>query len=424
MINEVINKIKSNQQIFNNMSWLTLLQFANYLIPLLLIPYVVRIVGVELFGKITYAQNIITYLIIFVNFGFEYSATQEIAVNRENKEKVRIIFFSVLKFKGLLLLASFFIFLILAFTFEKIIEDKLLYFYAYLILIGHVLFPNWFFQGIEKMSKMTLLNFAIKLLGALLIVLFVRQTADYRLYLLFLSLSFIVVGILSLFYVIQHFDIQYTKRRNHFVIKKGFPIFLNNISGAIYSVAGVTILGLLVSDYDLGIYSGAYKIIAACLMLVTVPINMALFPTMSRKFNTSFRLGFIFYKKVFLWSAVFGLLISISIFLLSKYIVILLLGNEFEESTLILKVLSAIPFLVITASMLTVQGLYALQLQKYAPYIGGSICVVSLILNYALISHWGMIGTAWAYIFVEILEIILVTLILTYHFKQQKQQLL
>ncbi len=423
MGNYLINQIKSNQQIFKNLTWLTLLQFANFLIPLLLIPYIVRIVGVELFGKVTYAQNIITYFIVFVNFGFEYSATQEIAIHKSNLERVRAIFFSVLRFKTLLLIVSFFVLLVLAFTFDEVVEDRLLYFYAYLILIGHVLFPNWFLQGIEKMSQITIFIFIVKLLGALLIVLFVRQANDYRLFLLFLSLSFIFVGGVSLGYVIRSFNIHYTSKKDLFVIEKGLPIFLNNFFALVYSVVGFTILGILVSDYEKGVYSGAYKIISAGLMVVTVPITMALFPTISRKFNESFELGFIFYKKAFIWSSVFGLLVSVSIFFLSKYIVLILLGREFQESIIVLRVLSAIPFLVIVASMLTVQGMYALQLQKYAPYVGATICLVSLLLNYWIISIAGIVGAAWSYVIVEILEIILVASILVYHFKKKRQLL-
>ena len=99
--------LRSNSRILKNMSWLAALQFANCVIPLVLIQYIIRTAGLEAFGKISYAQNIILYLTVLVNFGFEYSATQEVALNRDNRKQTNIIFWSVLRSKALLLAVSF-----------------------------------------------------------------------------------------------------------------------------------------------------------------------------------------------------------------------------------------------------------------------------------------------------------------------------
>ncbi len=418
-ITNIKSSIKSNRLIFKNMGWLVVMQIANYLIPLLLIRYIIDIVGIGYFGKITYAQNIIGYLTVIINFGFEYSATQEIALNRDNKKKLQSIFWSVIRFKSILLLLSFAVLTISIFSIDKFNGDKILYFYAWLINIGFVLFPSWFLQGVEDISKITTFNFAAKFVGALAIVLIIQNATQYPLYLLILSLSYILSSMIALYYVIKKYNLHTTATKYSKVITKGFPIFLNNIFGAIYSTIGLTMLLKFVSDYQIGIYSGAYKIIMAVLMIISFPISTAIFPTVSRRFQTSFDVGWRFYKKVFAGVSLLGIVCGLVIFLFAPFWIKILLGNGLQEVVPLLKTFALLPPLVLIASMLTIQGMYGLQLQKYAPYIGATVCLFSIIINYFLIHQIGIFGAIWAYIASEILEIVLVAIIIFVTYKNK-----
>ena len=92
--------------LFVNISSQGLVQFANYLIPLLLIPYVTRVLGPDAFGRASYAQNIGAYLTLLVNYGFEFSATQEVSIHKNNPAKVQSIFSTVIAFKFALFVLS------------------------------------------------------------------------------------------------------------------------------------------------------------------------------------------------------------------------------------------------------------------------------------------------------------------------------
>ena len=100
-----------NKRVIKNAAWMTVFQAANYIIPILLIPYVSRILGVDSFGKVTYMQTIAQYATIFINFGFEYTSTRAIAVNRDNPDKLRSIFWGTIYAKLLLTLVSLLVFL-------------------------------------------------------------------------------------------------------------------------------------------------------------------------------------------------------------------------------------------------------------------------------------------------------------------------
>ena len=118
-----------SQPLMVNVASLGILQLANYIIPIIIIPFVVRALGVEIFGKVSYAQNIITYLTIVVNYGFEYSATQDVAINRDDRNKLSTVFWTTIRFKFCLLLITFLLLLILFFTFgvSYYLTNQLLY---------------------------------------------------------------------------------------------------------------------------------------------------------------------------------------------------------------------------------------------------------------------------------------------------------
>ncbi len=396
--------------IFRNMASLGLLQAANYVIPVLIIPFVVRALGAESFGKVSYVQNIIAYLTILVNYGFEYSATRAIALCKENKAEQRSVFWTTIYYKLLLFLVTSLILCVLFLVWERARADRLLFAYAFLINIGFVLFPSWFFQGIEEMGKMACFNFFIKFLGGLCVVILVKNATDDGLYLLLLSLSYIVIGLYAFVYVVRRYDLGWSLRGID-IRKKLFaestPIFFNTLFGTVYSTFGLTYLGFHATNTDLGIYSGAYKIIIALIMLVNVPVSMSLFPAMSRKFAVSRAVGWSFFKRSLLYVTLFACLSCVVIFFASPKVVPLFLGAEFVAAIPLLRFFSVLPLLVIVASMFTIQGLYAFQLERYAPYVGLIVMCVCICVTVWLVPRWGIFGAACGYLVAEVAEIAL-----------------
>lgn len=407
------------------MTWLGLLQVANYLIPLLIIPYIVRILGADIFGKVSYAQNIISYLTLFVNFGFEYSATREIAINRGNKPAIAQIFWSVLKQKTALLLLSFLALIILYFSFSKVNSDFTLYLFVFLINVGIVLFPTWFFQGMEEMGKMSIFNVVIKGSGLILTVFFVKSKADYLFYPSLTSLSYIVCGIGSLVYVVKKFDIKHinsSKETDRKIFNNSLPIFLNNLFVSGYTVANMTILGMYYSNYEIAIYGGAQKIIMAILMLTSMPINIGIFPWLSREFEKSKTNGLRLLKRTLLFVGTGSFFVCLLTYTLSGTLINIILGCEFEKSISLFKLFSVLPFWVAIASLLTVQGLYGMGLQKYAPFIGAFIGASSIALNFLFIPTYGIYAAATNWIVAQTLEIIIVGIILIHYSKKIKHE--
>ena len=397
------------------MTTLGVLQMANYLIPLMVLPVVSRVLGAALFGSVGYAQNIVTYLTLLVNYGFEYSATRQIALAGQDKERKRQLFWAVLFVKTLLLLLSFLILALLPLFMERVASDPRLYVYTALTNIGIVFFPTWYLQGEQQMDKMAWANFFTKLLGALLVVAFVREAAAYRLYPLFLSLASVVVGIGALYYVIRHFRIgafslSATTLRE--VLAAGAPIFLNNVFVALYTTVNMTLLGLYASDTTIGYFSAAQRLILALNMVVVLPVSTALYPEISCRFAASEEEGIRFFKRVLLLAGTAAAVVSVLTYLTAPLVIQLVYGAGFEPAVAILKWLSPIPVLVMTATLLTVQGLYGMGLQRWAPWVGLILAAVCITLNLMLLPQLGAQASCVSWIVAEIVECILVGIIL------------
>lgn len=128
-VKNISDYIYRYKTLIENFGYLTLLQICNLLIPLVTYPYLINTLGKNLYGVIIYSQAIVSYLAIFVNWGFNISATKYISINREDSKKINEIVSVVYIVKTLLLIIVFG-FLFLIFLFPEIREYKLLYIFT------------------------------------------------------------------------------------------------------------------------------------------------------------------------------------------------------------------------------------------------------------------------------------------------------
>ena len=406
------------KRIVKNMTALGVLQIANYLIPLLVLPVVSRVLGVTLFGTVGYAQNIVSYLTLLVNFGFEYSATRQIALAGDDKEKKRQLFWAVITAKTGLLVLSFVILAFLPLFVERVACDPRLYIYTALTNIGIVFFPTWYLQGEQQMDKMAWANFFTKLLGALLVIAIVREASMYRWYPLLLSVSSIFVGIGAMIYVVRHFEIgKYvcTREAMKEVLWAGAPIFINNVFISLYTTVNMTLLGGFATDEMIGYFSAAQRLIIALNMVVVLPVSTAVYPEMSRRFEASRAEGMQFFKRVLVYAGLAAAVVSLGTFVVAPMAIPIIYGAGYETAIEVLRWLSPLPFLVMVATLLTVQGLYGMGLQKWAPWVGMILAVLCISLNLWLLPHLGVRAVCIGWNAAELAECLIVGMILLLH---------
>ena len=400
-----------NKRVIKNAAWMAVFQAANYVIPILLIPYISRILGVDSFGKVTYMQTIAQYATFFINFGFEYTSTRAIAVNRDNPEKLRSIFWGTIYAKMLLTVVSLLVFLPYSFSHSQSTEEMVMYMAAWMINVGWWLYPSWYFLGMEKLSIMSVANFLIKAAGAILVVVCVREASDSVNYLASFSFSYIAGGLITIVYCIRKEGmrrISVTVDTVKTLLGDSLPVFLASVFSSITQAFAVTYLGSgHATEHDLGIYSGAFKLVFAAVAMCNLPISMAIFLKVSREYEKDREGGIRYFYKTLKIVVLIAFCFSVGMYVFSPLAVMLLLGDKFEESTELLRYYSICPLLCTTSLYLTVQGLYAVQRQKYATIVEAIALVVCIVSTIFLNEQFGVRGAVWAFDLTVLTEIVL-----------------
>lgn len=326
---KLLNKLKNiantedKKRLLSNFFSLSILQTFTYILPLLTLPYLVRVLGSEKFGLVVFAQAFIIFFNILVDYGFNLSATREISVNRENKEKLTEIFSSVMSIKFILIGISFTILSIIIFSFENFSNNIDLYYLTFLWVIGQALFPIWYFQGLEKMKYITIVNITSKLIFTIAIFIFIQNEADYILVPILNGLGFIIGGILSLWIVHKDFNQKFQIQSFKILIiyfKDSSQFFLSRLSSVGYSNVNTFLAGILLSPVFVTYYYLADKAVSVILTLFS-PIVQTIYPYLAKKYNFVFLV-----KLVSILMAVSLLVVSLG-YLFSDLISIILLGE-------------------------------------------------------------------------------------------------
>ncbi|MDO6489761.1 MULTISPECIES: oligosaccharide flippase family protein [unclassified Cellulophaga] len=285
LIDKIFELLKDRDKkiVAQNFLSLLVLQGANYILPLLILPFLVRTLGAEKFGLVMFAQSLAIFLTVFVDFGFNISGTREISLARNNKTKTGEIFLAVMFIKVALIVIAFGLLYIIVNTYSRFSIDAEVYLYSFGVVIGQALFPVWFFQGIEKMKVVTFINILAKLIFTLLVFILIKEESDYYKVPIYNSLGFIVSGCIGFVMGFRYINFRIPKFS---LIKQLFrdssSLFVSNFATSLYTASNVFILGLFSGNIIAGVYSSMEKLILA-VKNVYVPLYQALYPWVARQ---------------------------------------------------------------------------------------------------------------------------------------------
>jgi len=360
------------KRLLSNFFSLSALQGLNMLLPLITMPYLVRVLGVENFGLVNFALSIIMYFNILVSFGFDLSATREISIHRDNTKKVSEIFSSVMIIKTVLGLISFFILSLLILSLGSIKEHYMLYYATFGIVIGNVIFPAWFFQGMERMKYITYVNVISRLFFTILIFILVHESSDYIYVPILNSLGAIIGGLYSLWLIYKLFNIQFSFPSINMIFlkfKDSYLFFLSRVANDGSRYYATTIIGIYFGNVAVGYYAMVEKLYYAFMSMGGI-VAQTLYPYMSRTKNI------VFFKKIILliMGISIGLLIPIMYF---NETILKLLYDVTDEtlSNLFLLIFSGAIFGILSALI----GYPLLAAFGYIKYANTSLIYASLV---------------------------------------------
>ena len=287
MNNYFTSKIKENRTVLTNFSYLTLLQFVTLLGPLITYPYLVRTIGFHLYGIVIYAQVLVSYISLIVDFGFNSIGAKEIASNRDDPNVISEIVSSIQLNKLIIWFICFIIYFIVICFVPFFKDHKFVYISSFFITFNELLFPVWLFQGIEKMKYTTYINVFVKLLFILLIFIVVKKNTDYIYIPLLNSIGALMAGLFSYYVIIKKehirlFCVPISKLIYYF--KESVSLFISVISVRLYLNINKLIVGSCLGMSEVAIYDLGEKI-ATTMKIPIGMIGQATFPKISRERN-------------------------------------------------------------------------------------------------------------------------------------------
>lgn len=327
-----LNKDKKN--LFINTISLAIIQILNYVLPFITLPYLSRVLDVDKLGLVFFAQVFMDYFFRLVMFGFDFSGVRTIAINRDDKEKTNLIFNSILCVQSIFLIISFIILSVLIILVPKFRADAIIYYFTFLSVIGNIFIFTWFYQGMERMKFITILNVITRIICLLLIFCFIKEANDYYKVPLFYSLGSIISGLISLIFIKKVFKIRFfipQKEEIIETIKYSSQFFLTKFAIAVYRQTNAFVLGLTVTTTAVAYYVSADKIFWAIFALYSTFIN-ALFPYMSKNKDIAF------FKKILKYLIIIAIAFSLFLLITSKYLILIFFSEKMLPSVEILRI--------------------------------------------------------------------------------------
>jgi len=397
---------------------LSFMQAADYLFPLITLPYLVRVLGPAKFGLVAFAWAFIQYFVVLTDYGFNLSATREISINREDKKKISRIFSSVLLIKLCFLALSFLVLAGLIFFVPRFRGDWLVYLFAFGMVIGRALLPVWFFQGMERMKYITFLNIVAKFIFTISIFVFIREVHDYIYVPLINSLGFLIAGILGLWIAYRDFKIKISLPDFEditYQLKEGWYIFISTLSISLYTTSNTFILGIFTNNTVVGYYSAAERLVTA-LQKVLIPISHTIYPYINKLVVESKGKALHFIRKVLIFMGGGSLIISLAIFILAAPVVNIVLGRQYHQSVIVVRILAFLPFIISLSNIFGVQTMLTFNYKKAFSRILVSAAILNITLALLLAPLYKHIGISVSVLIAEIF----VTIAMFLYLKQKE----
>lgn len=379
---------RNGKVLAENFAYLSLLQIAGYVFPLITMPYLARVIGVDGFGKIAFASAIIVWVQTVADWGFNYTATREVAKNRENIEIVSDIFSRVLWSRCFLMIVSFLILFILTSIIPQFRENANIIFVTFLMIPGHIMFPDWFFQAMEKMKYITILNLLSKLLFTILIFVFIKDEDDYILQPLFISMGFVLAGIIAMYYILVKWKIRLKKTSIKSIIrtiKSSTDIFLNNLLPNLYASFATILLGIFHGSTANGIYEAGTKFMYVAQQLLG-SITRVFFPFLSRDISKHS-----IYAKA---SLIVSIAMSMFLFIFAPLLIRIFFTPEFSDAITVLRILSFVLIFITIDSVYGVNYLIVRGFDKQRRTICLTCSIIGCAIAIVLVFYFSYIGKA------------------------------
>ncbi len=381
-----------------------LYQFLVVVFPIIIIPYVSRIIGPKGIGIYSYTHSIVYYFVIISMLGISNYGNRTIARCRSDSNKVTNEFLSIYLIQFCMsLIMSFIYILYIIFFCEKYTN---IFIFQIIYLLSCLFDISWFYFGLEKFKFTTSVNIIVKFLNLIAIFLFVKNKNDLWIYTLIMTSSILLSNLVLWFPLKRYLSLKTINKKYILRLSKThfFPclkLFIPVIAVSFYKYMDKIMLGQFSNITDVALYENAEKVISIPICLIT-SLGTVMLPRMSNLFSKheSKLLENTICKSIE-FAMFLAFPISMGLIIIARDFSILFFGGAFAYSGVIIQYLAISNIFISWANVIRTQ--YIIPSEKDNIYIYAVIlgAIINFILNLILINIIGVLGVVIATIFSE-----------------------
>lgn len=337
----------------------------NYILPLLILPYLLTNLGGEAFGKLMLTQAVILYFILMVEYGFSLTGARAVSKARHSPMQCAALLVEINTTKLIMALAL----AICLAIFGRLMPDDLevLLLVGFIGVLGAALQPMWFFQGLEEFPLVSTVQVFARITCLVPVIFLVNGQDDFLLAQALMMAPWLLSG--TVLGVLAH--LRYRKNVTHHAtiggivrqLRDGLDVFLSQIATSFFTGTNTIIVGSALGATAAGYFAMADKIVRAIAQL-SAPICEALFPRISGNIEKNRPAALNLARKVLIYGGAAFVVTGILLIVFSGLIANLVAKGAASEVALIIRIMAFVPFMVFANNIFGTQILLTLGWQR------------------------------------------------------------
>lgn len=366
-----LKPLLAGRVIAKNAVCLTVVEAIRVLMPFVALPYIIKTVGSEKYGIISFSHAVIAYFITFADFGLNIITVKDISENINNKNRISILFTDFIITRTILSCIGLAVIGLMVCFIPLFHEIALVLFFTYISVFAESLTMTSFFQGYEKMENITIVKTISLLFYVATLFIFVKKESDYVLIPLLQSLGLVISSVTGIGIIFLKYKVSFVTPslfRIKRLLKRSFPFSLSRFSVLLNNNIGKIIAGMVLGMHEVAVLDLAKKINDAAMIPFTM-LDQAIYPYNAKNKNKSFA------RKAFIIITLLGVTGATVLYFIIPILIRILGDGQLNESTPLARFLC---IYLILCSMTYYLGPSVLVAFGHAKYFNNSVIISSL----------------------------------------------
>lgn len=383
-----------------NVVWNFLYTGTNILFPLIITPYITRVLGASNLGEVDFAKSFVQWFVLLATFGVQSYGVRSISNVRDDSKKVNQVFTELFLINTIFSVIALIIYLILIYNSNIFYNRLSLFVVMSFSIVLNIVNIDWFYMGLEEYNYITNRNFFIKIISLVLIFLFVKTPIDYILYALITVLGIGLSGVLNLIHSRKYVRFKTSNLNFKPHLKPLGTFFSISLVINLYTNLDKTLLGFFSTTMSVA-YLTRVKSVLDIGKTISNSITSVVMPRatyyLTKDFNSYKKLLNVTIKYIL----ILGLPLTFGTTILSSEIMFILGGVQFVGSSSLLAMVSITILLSSLSAFLQQQVLVPSGNERLGLFAALISSIISIITNLTLIPLFDYTGAGIALILAE-----------------------